>query len=109
MRFADTRRPISNDKALKVAGLVAAQPTTGRFIIPSSHWNREYAVFEEHITRDRKCKYVDGVNRPVYLYVWVRRGEERLINDWVRLLKKWWRRLDSNQRPTDYETVALTT
>ena len=21
----------------------------------------------------------------------------------------WWRRLDSNQRPTDYETVALTT
>ena len=24
-------------------------------------------------------------------------------------LKVWWRRLDSNQRPTDYETVALTT
>jgi hypothetical protein len=23
--------------------------------------------------------------------------------------KGWWRRLDSNQRPTDYETVALTT
>jgi hypothetical protein len=22
---------------------------------------------------------------------------------------EWWRRLDSNQRPTDYETVALTT
>ncbi len=21
----------------------------------------------------------------------------------------WWRRLDSNQRPTDYETVALAT
>ena len=25
------------------------------------------------------------------------------------LIAIWWRRLDSNQRPTDYETVALTT
>jgi len=25
------------------------------------------------------------------------------------LVWEWWRRLDSNQRPTDYETVALTT
>src|SRR5579859_3538191 len=26
-----------------------------------------------------------------------------------RPLEIWWRRLDSNQRPTDYDTVALTT
>ena len=29
---------------------------------------------------------------------------------WIFLRNEdWWRRLDSNQRPTDYETVALTT
>jgi hypothetical protein len=31
---------------------------------------------------------------------------ERVAEEGV---KKWWRRLDSNQRPTDYETVALAT
>jgi hypothetical protein len=36
-------------------------------------------------------------------------GEIVYRDIWESCRLEWWRRLDSNQRPTDYETVALTT
>ena len=38
-----------------------------------------------------------------------KRRNRRSQSDMQKITKFWWRRLDSNQRPTDYETVALTT
>ncbi len=45
--------------------------------------------------RGRRGDAMEGA----FCYLCLRNGEALL----------WWRRLDSNQRPTDYETVALTT
>jgi hypothetical protein len=63
-----------------------------------------------------RCKVITAYRGAIYrsILAVVIRGTATVEGTGVRhvpenLFNLWWRRLDSNQRPTDYETVALTT